>query len=109
MKTTNKIKKKQTKTFNHTDVSNTSRDLADSNVWVWVVVMEFCSTICSVGCTSVHSIEPPCSNGELCADAELSDNIESFELEALCLIDSSDELDFKLSIFSLSSSLKIQQ
>lgn len=43
---------------------------------------------------------------ELLADAEFSDNMESFELEALRRMDSSDELDFRTHSFSLSSSLK---
>lgn len=40
---------------------------------------------------------------------ELSDKTESFELEARRRIESSEELDFKFSIFSLSSSLEMEE
>lgn len=53
-----------------------------------------------------HNLPPWCTKGEFVADIELSESTESFELDALLLIDSSDELDFRCSNFSRSSSLK---
>lgn len=99
-------KNKYNKTLNHTDVSNTSRDLADNNVVDAFVVTEACSDSRSAVGTFVQTNGLHWSNGELCADTELSDRIESLELDARCRIDSSEELDFRLSSFSLSSSLQ---
>lgn len=56
--------------------------------------------------TLLQTIGAHCTNGELCVDTELSESIESLELDTRCRIDSSEELDFKLSNLSRSSSLK---
>lgn len=58
--------------------------------------------------TFVHVTGAHCTSGEFAADMELSERTESLELEALLLIDSSEELDFKFSSLSRSSSLKHQ-
>lgn len=84
----------------YTVVSNTSLDC------VTIAAEELAGLSSAKLGTLVHVIGAHCISGELAADIELSDRIESFELEARLRIESSEELDLKCSFFSRSSSLK---
>lgn len=85
-------------TYNYTVVSNTSLDCV-------IKLEELVGVSSDKFGTLLHVIGAHCISGEFVADIELSERTESFELDALLLIESSDELDLKFSFFSRSSSL----
>lgn len=86
----------------YTVVSNTSL------VWFKITALLSLETSAVISGTFVQVTGAHCTKGELLAETELSESIESLELDTLLLIDSSEELDFKISNFSLSSSLTKQ-
>lgn len=100
-----KLKNTRKPSCNYTVVSNTSLGWFNTT---GVLLLDGCCTDSGgIAFGMLFQVTgADCTNGELVAERELSESIESFELDALRRIDSSDELDFKLSCFSLSSSLQ---